>query len=173
MIHTAYLALGANLGNRRRALRTAAARVRQMPGTNVTAFSCLYETAPVGGPAGQRDYLNAMLKIATCQSPHALLGECLRIERELGRQRSVPNAPRVIDLDILLYDELFLDTDDLVIPHPRLHTRRFVLQPLADLAAGLSHPGLGLTIRELLDRLPDSDRAAVRRIENTGWAESH
>ena len=172
MDHEAYLGLGANLGDRLDALRTAVTRLDQMLETAVLASSNLYETAPVGGPPGQPEYLNGVVRIETGRSPRDLLAGCLAIERDLGRRRLVPDGPRSIDVDILLYDGLVLDDADLIIPHPRMHTRRFVLQPLADLAPGVLHPGLGVTVRELLTRLSTSDcrRGGVRRVADAGWA---
>ena len=169
MDHHAYLALGANLGDRLRTMVEAAARIARLAESGVGSHSNVYETAPVGGPPGQPDYLNAVVKIETLRSPHDLLAACLAIERDLGRQRSVPNGPRTIDIDILLYDDAVLFSDDLIIPHPRLHTRCFVLQPLADIEPALVHPGLGATVGELLERLPEWERSAVRRVADFGW----
>lgn len=168
-MHRAYLALGANLGNRRGALAAAAAHVGGWPDTAITAVSCLYETTAVGGPPGQPDYLNAVLRIETRRSAEELLAGCLEIERALGRERAEPNAPRTIDLDILFYDDKVVFSDDLILPHPRLHVRRFVLQPLSDIDAHLRHPGLHATVGELLDRLPAGDPSTVRRVAGPDW----
>ena len=169
MNHNAYLALGANLGDRVRMMSTVVVQIERISETRILALSSLYETTPVGGPPGQPDYLNAVVRIETRRSPHDLLADCLAIERDLGRQRTVPDGPRTIDIDILLYDEVVLDGPGLIIPHPRMHARRFVLQPLAEIAPGLHHPSFGATIRELLDRLPPSDRGTVRLVGPETW----
>ncbi|MCK4660630.1 MAG: 2-amino-4-hydroxy-6-hydroxymethyldihydropteridine diphosphokinase [Phycisphaerae bacterium] len=169
MNHDAYLALGANLGDRLHTMVAAADRIDQIPETRVVAYSNLYETKPVGGPPGQPAYLNAVVRIETRRRPHDLLGHCLRIEAELGRRRNVPNSPRTIDIDVLLYDDVVLETSTLIVPHPRLHLRGFVLCPLMDLAPQLLHPALRATICELLARLPKSQRTDVRRITDTNW----
>jgi 2-amino-4-hydroxy-6-hydroxymethyldihydropteridine diphosphokinase len=116
--------------------------------------SSYYETAPVGGPAGQGEYLNAAAEIETDLAPEELLRRLLEIERQLGRIRGEPNAPRTLDLDLLLYGDLNRSAPDPVLPHPRMHERRFVLVPLADIAPNAIHPGLNVTIRALLERLP-------------------
>ncbi len=170
MAHTVYLGFGANLGERLRAMGEAAARINRLPGTALRADSALYETTAVGGPPGHPVYVNGVVRIETRLGPVVMLRRCLEIERDLGRRRSVADGPRTIDVDILFYDALVLDTPELTLPHPRLHLRRFVLQPLADLAPELRHPRLGLTVRELLDRLPESDGLAVRRVADAGWA---
>ncbi|MFH0980675.1 MAG: 2-amino-4-hydroxy-6-hydroxymethyldihydropteridine diphosphokinase [Planctomycetota bacterium] len=173
MKHRAYLGLGANLGDRLGAMRAAVARIEQVGGCVVTARSNLYETAPMGGLPGQPDYLNAVVRLETRQAPHDLLVRCLEIEHLLGRVRTIRYGPRTIDIDLLLYNEVIIDTPDLVLPHPRLHVRRFVLQPLADIGPELRHPILGATIRELLDRLPESDGSSVRRVDDADWALPH
>src|SRR5918993_1315086 len=140
----AFLALGSNLGDRQRFLDEAVRRLRAVPGLSVRQVSPYYETAPVGGPAGSGAYLNAVAEADTTLPPDQLLQTLLDIERQSGRMRTELNAPRTLDLDLLLYDDLVRPGPDPVVPHPRLHERRFVLQPLADLAPDLVHP----TIRE-------------------------
>ena len=170
--HVAYLALGANVGDRRHNLRDAVGRLGGLPETTVTAVSALYETDPVGGPPGQPNFLNAVVAVKTLLAPRVLLSHCAGIERDLGRLRAVPNGPRTIDIDILVYDDLILDSADLMLPHPRLHQRSFVLQPLAELAPNLVPPGLTATIRDLLRRLPDAAQAGVRLFESGDWSKS-
>ena len=150
---TAYLGLGTNLGDRRANLRRAADAIAATPGVCATRLSPIHETAPVGGPAGQGDYLNAAMEIQTTLSPRELLNALLRIERDLGRERRERWGPRVIDLDLLLYDDLTMDEPGLTLPHPRMHERRFVLDPLADLAPNLVHPVLGKTVIALVQTL--------------------
>ena len=148
MIRT-FLALGGNLGNRERTLDEAVLRLRAVPGLSVLAVSAYYETAPVGGPADAGAYLNAVLEAETILSPERLLAVLLGIEQQLGRVRSEPNAPRTVDLDILLYGELIRTSPDPILPHPRMHQRRFVLEPLSELAPNLVIPGLAGSVREL------------------------
>lgn len=127
----AYLGLGSNLGDRRAALRTA---VAALPG--VVAVSPVYETAPVGGPPGQSEYLNVVVELETDLSPRELLDVARRLEDAAGRVRAERNGPRTLDVDVLLVGDLTVAEPDLVVPHPRMWQRRFVLAPLADLAAG-------------------------------------
>jgi len=127
----AYLGLGANLGDPRATLRAA---IASMP--DVTAVSPVYETQPVGGPPDQRPYLNLVVELDTDLSPRDLLELAHRLEDAAGRIRAEPNGPRTLDVDILLVGDLSVDEGDLVVPHPRMWQRRFVLAPLADLAAG-------------------------------------
>jgi 2-amino-4-hydroxy-6-hydroxymethyldihydropteridine diphosphokinase len=149
-----YLALGSNLGDRRRYLDDAILRLRAAPGITVRRVSPYYETAPVGGPADSGAYLNAVVEADTLLSPEQVLHSLLDIERSFGRIRTEPNAPRTLDLDLILYGDLVRHGPDPVVPHPRMHERRFVLQPLADLAPNLVHPAIRKSVRELLDALP-------------------
>lgn len=154
-----FLGLGSNLGAREatlaRALVALAAR-----GFRQERASRLYLTEPVGGPP-QEWYLNQVLAGVTTLSPDELLTACLAVESESGRVRGVKNAARTLDVDILFYGELLRDTAELRLPHPRLHERRFVLVPLAELAPELVHPRLGTSIRELLARCPDQSRVLL------------
>lgn len=131
----AYLGLGSNLGDRHGHLRAA---VDGLPA--VVAVSGVYETEPVGGPPGQNPYLNAVVELDTDLSPRELLELGQRLEREAGRVRTEPNGPRTLDVDILLVGDLRVDESDLVVPHPRMWQRRFVLLPLADLLDGDVRP---------------------------------
>ena len=146
----AFIGIGSNLGNRRANLDEACARLVLLPGIQVEKISPVYETDPVGGPA-QAKYLNAVWEIETGLSPSELLSELLSIETQMGRQRTVLNAPRTIDLDILLYDQKMILEPGLQIPHPRLHERWFALKPLADIAPDFMHPVLKRTIQNLLE----------------------
>ena len=127
----AYLGLGSNLGDRRAHLRQA---VDALP--DVVAVSPVYETEPVGGPAGQGPYLNLVVALETDLSPRDLLDLAHRLEDAAGRVRTERHGPRTLDVDVLLVGGLCVDEPDLVVPHPRMWERRFVLAPLADLASG-------------------------------------
>jgi 2-amino-4-hydroxy-6-hydroxymethyldihydropteridine diphosphokinase len=146
----AYVALGSNLGDRQRLLADALNLLRREPDIQVLRLSPVYETRPVGGPPGQGPYLNAVAEVRTTLGPRDLLALLLRIEAQLGRVREERDAPRTIDLDLLLHGDQVLDEADLILPHPRLHQRLFVLRPLADLVPGLVHPALQRTVAELL-----------------------
>jgi 2-amino-4-hydroxy-6-hydroxymethyldihydropteridine diphosphokinase len=161
---TAYIGLGSNVGDRMATLRTAIQRLETLG--RVTRVSRLYETVPVGY-LDQPRFLNAVVALETALAPADLLRALLGIERDLGRTRSFPNAPRTLDLDLLLVDDVILDTPELTLPHPRLHERAFVLVPLAEIAPETVHPGSGQTIRELLGALPDQGGVEVSAA--TGW----
>ena len=151
---TVYLGLGSNLGDRQRYLARALAALVAARAVRVVAVSPFIETAPVGGPSGQGMYLNAAAHVETDLEPAALLAELKSIEHRLGRRDGPRWGARPIDLDILLYDDLVFETPDLVIPHPRLAERRFVLAPLAEIAPDARDPRSGLSVRDLLARLP-------------------
>jgi 2-amino-4-hydroxy-6-hydroxymethyldihydropteridine diphosphokinase len=146
-MHTVYLALGTNLGNRLANLK--AARDALTPQMSIKAKSPIYETPP-WGYTEQDKFLNQALKVETYLEPLPLLKHLKRLEMALGRVPSFENGPRLIDLDILFYDDLVMNTPELVIPHPRLHERAFVLVPLKDIAPELVHPELKKTVNELL-----------------------
>jgi 2-amino-4-hydroxy-6-hydroxymethyldihydropteridine diphosphokinase len=154
-----FVALGSNLGDRHELLRQARLRLDWLPGTSLTRESGLYETAPVGGPA-QDDYLNQVVEIRTELTPRELLDAIGRAEAALGRERLVRWGPRSIDVDILWYDGTSVAEVDLEVPHPRMEERRFVLEPLAELAPDLVLPS-GRTVAEALERVGDQ---AVRRL---------
>jgi len=145
----ALVALGSNLGDRARTLDSALDALGQAPGVRVVRVSSYHETLPVGGPPGQPNYLNAVVELETDLSPEALLALLQQIEQAHGRERPMPNAPRTLDLDLLLYGDLVRIAPDPIIPHPRMHLREFVLAPLAEIAPEVVHPVLHRTIREL------------------------
>jgi len=147
------IGLGSNLGNRKESLDQAVMRLSQWFDVELIAQSRWRQTVPIGGPAGQIAFLNGATLVETSLGPEALLAALLAIEAELGRQRAERWGPRLVDLDLLLYDQLVLDTPTLVVPHPRMAWRRFVLEPAAEVAPGLLHPTIGWTISRLLDHL--------------------
>jgi 2-amino-4-hydroxy-6-hydroxymethyldihydropteridine diphosphokinase len=136
-----FVGLGANLGDARASLLRASQQLAALPGTRLLARSSLYRTAPVDaqGP----DFCNAVAELDTTLEPQALLQALQAIEHSHGRQRPYSNAPRTLDLDLLLYGQRLIDQPELTLPHPRLHERAFVLVPLLELAPDLVHPRLG------------------------------
>lgn len=161
---TAYIGLGANLGDRMTTLRMAIQRLETLG--RIAAVSSLYETEPVGY-LEQPSFLNAVVALDTALAPANLMGRLLGIERDLGRARSFPNAPRTLDLDLLMVDDVILDTPELTLPHPRLHERVFVLVPLAEIAPEFVHPRIGKSVQELSHTLPD--QGGVEVAAAAGW----
>ena len=154
-METALIGMGSNLGDRAALLEAARERLVAAEGIRWVRMSAVRETAPVGGPVGEPEdgplggpYLNAACLVLTRLQPRELLELCQAIEIELGRERSHRNAPRTLDLDLLLYGDLQLEEPSLIIPHPRLLARGFVLEPLAEIAPGRRHPGTGKALRE-------------------------
>ena len=156
----AFIGVGSNLADPLAQVRQALIELESIPGTRVTARSSLYRTSPVGY-LEQPDFINAAASVQTTLSPQALLAALLAIENRHGRRRTMRNAPRTLDLDLLLYGEVVLDQDGLTLPHPRLHERAFVLAPLAEIAPGAMVPGRGRA-RDLLARV---DCGGVNRID--------
>ena len=147
----AYIGLGSNLGDRRQQLEAALAAM-QAAGLAVETVSAFIETEPYG-VTDQPPFLNGVCSIRTALAPLALLQLLLSIEKQLGRVRTLHWGPRVIDLDLLLYDDVVMNEPDLTLPHPDMQNRLFVLQPLAEIAPAVVHPRLRKTISELLDAL--------------------
>ena len=160
----AAIGLGANLRDRAANLREAVHRLEELG--EIVGVSSLYETAPVGY-LDQPPFLNAAVVLVTALPAPDLMTALLGIERDLGRVRTFLNAPRTLDLDLLLYDDLVLETPDLTLPHPRLHERAFVLVPLAEIAPDAIHPVLLRMISAL--KTEASDAATVQLWRGQGW----
>ena len=156
-----FLSLGSNLGNRPANLARARKLLRE-GGIEVLRASSIYETEPVGH-LDQPWFMNQALQVRSSLEPHALLGLAKSIEARMKRVPTVPQGPRTIDIDILLAGDIVLDTPDLVIPHPRLAQRNFVLVPLCEIAPEIRHPVLGKTIRELALSCSDPARVMVKK----------
>lgn len=161
---TSAVALGSNLGDRRSHLASAVRSLGRM-GERI-AVSSLYETAPVGGPA-QDDYLNAVVLLQTARSARRLLDGLLQMERAAGRERRVRWGPRILDLDLILHGDETIEAPGLVVPHPRLAERRFVLEPLLEAWPDAALPD-GTPLARLLEAVADQ---TVHRIEGPGWWE--
>ncbi|HEX2926038.1 MAG TPA: 2-amino-4-hydroxy-6-hydroxymethyldihydropteridine diphosphokinase [Ruminiclostridium sp.] len=149
---TAYIGLGSNLGDRESRLNRAIELLAQAEGVKVTAASSYYNTAPVGYEQ-QPDFLNAVVEVRTALSPDQLLKLCSEIEKEQKRERIIRWGPRTIDLDILLFGSKIINEKDLIIPHPRMHERRFVLEPLNEIVPELLHPIFKKSVRVMLQEL--------------------
>lgn len=158
MHNTVYLSLGSNIGDHVANLNTAVDRLRRVG--KVLRVSAFYETEPVEFTA-QPWFLNCAVELDIEKTPQELMAGILEIEQQMGRSRTQKKGPRSIDIDILLFGDSIVETKGLTIPHPALHERRFVLQPLAEIAPDVSHPKLKQTIRELRDALPPGQ--AVRK----------
>ena len=162
MYHTAFIGLGSNLEDPRSQLQRAFAELDGLPGTSLATRSSLYRSAPMGY-LEQPEFVNAVAKIETSLAPQALLQGLLGIEHRHGRERTFRNAPRTLDLDILLYDDTQLHEHGLTIPPPQMHLRPFVLQPLLEIAPDAAIPGIGQAMEvfekcrdNMLETLPDA-----------------
>lgn len=151
----AFIGVGSNLGDRHQNLNQAKSLTSKISGVQLLKHATIIETDPVGGPA-QGKYLNTVWEIETDLKAEELLAELLKVEQALGRIRSEKNGPRTIDLDILSYGNEVLKKSGLEIPHPRMHERKFVLQPLAEIAPDFVHPGIRKTVKTILKEINES-----------------
>lgn len=163
MKKSVYLSLGSNLGDRQANLHTAIGKLVNLG--DVIKVSCLYETEPVE-LREQPWFLNCAVLMQTELLPKIFLKRILGIEREMGRKRTRPKGPRTIDIDILLFGNATIETPELRVPHPAMHERRFVLAPLAEIAAEVRHPVMKRTARELLEALPP-ERVKVKKLSTS------
>ena len=157
---TAYIGIGSNLGDKISNCRYSIDRIGELPGCHVVACSSLFKTEPEG-VTGQDWYVNCVVEATTTQRPDQILTGLLEIESSMGRIRKERWEARIIDLDLLLFGQEIIKSDNLVIPHPLMHKRRFVLEPLVQLAPDLVHPVLKITISQLLNQLPDQHEQNV------------
>ncbi len=152
-----YIGIGSNLGDSLKNCRKAIQRISNTKGIDLQAISSFYKTEPVGIKE-QNDFINAVVEIKTDILPLELLDVLQKIESEMGRIKHVKGGPRIIDLDILFYGQHVIHEPNLIIPHPDVHRRRFVLEPLCEIASYCIHPSFGVSIRGLKDRLHDHKR---------------
>jgi len=171
--HVAFLSLGSNLGDRPELLRSAIQTLTGKPLIELdlsTGVASLYETSPVGARLPQPRFLNTAVRLRTGRPPHDLLHLILEVESAFGRLRGERGEPRVIDIDLLLFDDVAIEGDELTVPHPRLAERRFALEPLAEIAPNVIHPLLGLTIGELARQARvEHDDDEVIRVAGPEW----
>lgn len=159
-VGTAYISVGSNIGDRLAHCRSAVAWLAA-GGMRISAHSRYFDTRAVGY-ADQPSFINAVFALQTALKPPALLGRLQLVQRLHGRKNTgIRFGPRVLDLDILFYNDMIIDDAGLVVPHPRLSERRFVLEPLCDIAPDFLHPGMGVAVKTLLERLPVDDGACI------------
>lgn len=158
---TAFLGLGGNLGEPFETFKRSRKQLLSHPQISLIRSSPVYQTPPLGGPAGQPDYLNAVLMLKTDLEPQTLLAQCQKVEEGEGRVRTERWGARTLDLDLLFFGDQIIREEGLQVPHPRLEERHFVLLPLVALAPELLHPTSGLNMQELLNKLPPAKNIRV------------
>lgn len=163
MAAVVYLSIGSNMDDPKASVAEACGLIVKEEGVTFIAQGGYYETEPQG-KLDQPWFVNTAVSVKVDFSAEVMLDRMKRIEKKMGRVKSGKWGPRKIDIDIIFYDDLIIDTDDLKIPHPRVWERRFVLQPLADIDPGLIHPGVGKTVSELLGNMPEQGQN-MRKIE--------
>jgi 2-amino-4-hydroxy-6-hydroxymethyldihydropteridine diphosphokinase len=161
-LNKAYLSLGSNIGNRNEFLERAIEELVEIKEIKVTALSSIYETDPVGY-TDQAPFLNMAVELETSLTTNDLLDACLKIESKLGRKREIKWGPRTLDLDILLYNNENIEADNLIIPHPRMHERAFVLIPLLEINRTLWHPSMDVPLTRVLDEIDDKEGVRLWR----------
>lgn len=152
-MNTVFLSIGSNLGDRALYVQTAVNSLNNHKKINISQQASILESDPVGGPDGQGKYLNTVIEIATELDQFHLLKFCQNLEEAAGRKREIKWGPRTLDIDILIFNNLIQDSPILIIPHPEMHYRRFVLQPLSEIAPELIHPVLGISVSKILNNL--------------------
>lgn len=172
----AYIGIGSNMGNRMQLCKESVRKLSCIKGVKLERVSSYYKTEPVIDSEDHRQkleeqdwFVNAVAEIRTTLCPRDLLVALQGIEQAMGRTRKFKGSPRTIDLDLLLYDQEVIDESDLIVPHPQMHKRRFVLEPLCELASYVIHPAFGVSIRGLKDRL-DDQKVVERLIDEKGLA---
>jgi 2-amino-4-hydroxy-6-hydroxymethyldihydropteridine diphosphokinase len=160
-----YIGIGSNLGNALKNCQYAVESLSRGKEIQVTRLSSFYETEPVG-IENQKIFVNAVVEIRTVLSAHNLFQLLQNIEKNMGRKREVKGGPRIIDLDLLFYGQDLIQEADLIVPHPAMHKRRFVLEPLCELASYLIHPVFCISIRGLKDRLTDNKMVKIIKDKN-------
>lgn len=167
----AYIGIGSNLGDSPQLCKNAIRHLSQVPGVKLERVSSLYKTEPVIDPPARRQHLeelknqnrfiNAVAEIRTNILPRSLLEVLMQIEKQMGRVRTYPGAPRIVDLDLLLYGQEVIQEQGLIVPHPQMHKRRFVLDPICEIASYVIHPGFGISMRGLRDRLGEGQEVEI------------
>jgi 2-amino-4-hydroxy-6-hydroxymethyldihydropteridine diphosphokinase len=165
MNNEAYIALGSNIGNRFEHLKQAIGELNSLPDVNVVNTSSIYETDPVGYE-DQEQFLNMVIQVKTALNPFQLLDECHAIEKDLGRKRELRWGPRTIDLDILLYNQENIKTEKLLVPHPRMQERAFVIIPLLEIQSSIKLPAMEKPLQASLEDIPDREGVRIWKRKN-------